>query len=184
MGLPAWQTASAVRLSFGPAADEAFIAAACERIRACGRSLRESCLLPSAPKSLPPEGLTRFIVDGACCYLLADAASRRCVVVDPLPELTERLGALLRCQRYTLAAVLDTHSHGDHASSAADLRAALPELMDDAGPLDALGWPQDASCDSATACSRACPSPATPPIPPPTCCTKRRACAWPSSATP
>jgi cysteine desulfurase len=144
MGLPAWQTASAVRLSFGPAADDAFIAAACERIRACGRSLRESCLLPSAPKSLPPEGLTRFIVDSACCYLLADAASRRCVVVDPLPELTERLAALLRCQCYTLAAVLDTHSHGDHASSATDLRAALSELMDDAGPVDALGWPVDA----------------------------------------
>ena len=144
MGLPAWQTASAVRLSFGPAADEPFIAAACERIRACGRSLRESCLLPSVPRTLPPEGLTRFIVDGACCYLLADAASRRCVVVDPLPELTERLAGLLRCQQYTLAAVLDTHSHGDHASSAAALRAALPDLMDDAGPLDALGWPADA----------------------------------------
>src|SRR5213076_740987 len=86
MGLPAWQTASAVRLSFGPAANEAFIDAACDRIRACGRSLRDSCLLPSAPKALPPEGLTRFVVDGACCYLLADAASRRCVVVDPLPE--------------------------------------------------------------------------------------------------
>ena len=144
MGLAAWQTASAVRLSFGPAADEAFIAEACERIRACGRSLRESCLVPSEPKALPPGGLTRFVVDGACCYLLADAASRRCVVVDPLPELTGRLADLLRCQRYTLAAVLDTHSHGDHASSVGDLRAALSELMDGAGPLDALGWPRDA----------------------------------------
>ena len=144
MGLPDWQTASAVRLSFGPAADAAFVAAACERIRACGRSLRDSCLLPSVPRTLPPEGLTRFIVDGACCYLLADAASRRCVVVDPLPELTDRVAALLRCQRYTVAAVLDTHSHGDHASSAADLRAALPDLMDDARPLDPLGWPCDA----------------------------------------
>ena len=143
MGLPAWQTASAVRLSFGPAADDAFIDEACARIRACGRSLRDSCLVPSEPKTLPPEGLTRFIVDGACCYLLADAASRRCVVIDPLPELTTRLADLLHCQRYTLAAVLDTHSHGDHASSAADLRAALAELMDDAGPLDALGWPAD-----------------------------------------
>jgi cysteine sulfinate desulfinase/cysteine desulfurase-like protein/glyoxylase-like metal-dependent hydrolase (beta-lactamase superfamily II)/rhodanese-related sulfurtransferase len=144
MGLPAWQTAAAVRLSFGPAADEAFIAEACARIRACGRSLRESCLLPSEPGQLPAEGLTRFIVDGACCYLVADAASRRCVVIDPLPELTPRLATLLRCQRYTLAAVLDTHSHGDHASSAADLRAALVDLMDDAGPLDGLGWPQGA----------------------------------------
>ena len=144
MGLPEWQTASAVRLSFGPAADDAFIAEACARIRACGRSLRDSCLVPSEPKALPPDGLTRFIVDGACCYLLADAASRRCVVVDPLPELTERLAGLLRCQRYTLAAVLDTHSHGDHASSAGELRAAVSELIDGAGPLDPLGWPLDA----------------------------------------
>lgn len=144
MGLPDWQAASAVRLSFGAAADEAFIAEACERIRACGRSLRESCLVPSEPKALPPGGLTRFIVDGACCYLLADAASRRCVVIDPLPELTARLADLLHCQRYTLSAVLDTHSHGDHASSAGDLRAALADLSDDVGPLDGLGWPQDA----------------------------------------
>ena len=142
MGLPAWQTASAVRLSFGPASDAAFIAEACERIRACGRSLRESCLLPDGPRHLPAEGLTRFVVDGACCYLLADAASRRCVVVDPLPELTERLADLLHCQDYAIAAVLDTHSHGDHASSAGALRAALADLMEDAGPLDALGWPE------------------------------------------
>jgi len=143
MGLPAWQAASAVRLSFGPASDHAFITEACERIRACGRSLRESCLLPSGPRQLPAEGLSRFVVDGACCYLLADAASRRCVVVDPLPELTERLADLLHCQRYTLAAVLDTHSHGDHASSAGDLRHALADLLEDTGPLDHLGWPQD-----------------------------------------
>ena len=144
MGLPAWQTASAVRLSFGPASDDAFITEACERIRACGRSLRESCLLPSGPKRLPAEGLTRFIVDGACCYLLSDAASRRCVVIDPLPELTTRLADLLHCQRYTLAAVLDTHSHGDHASSAAELRGVLADLMEDGHAPDALGWPQGA----------------------------------------
>jgi cysteine sulfinate desulfinase/cysteine desulfurase-like protein/glyoxylase-like metal-dependent hydrolase (beta-lactamase superfamily II)/rhodanese-related sulfurtransferase len=144
MGLPGWQAASAVRLSFGPAVDAAFIDEACARIRACGRSLRECCLVPTEPKALPPGGLTRFVVDGACCYLLADAASRRCVVIDPLPELTGRLADLLRCQRYTLAAVLDTHSHGDHASSAAELRAALEDQLDDAGPPDALGWPGQA----------------------------------------
>ena len=144
MGLPAWQTASAVRLSFGPAADDDFIAEACERIRACGTSLRECCLVPSQPRMLAADGLTRFIVDGACCYLLADAASRRCVVIDPLPELSTRLADLLRCQGYTLAAVLDTHSHGDHASSADELRAALADQMDAIGPLESLGWPEGA----------------------------------------
>ena len=66
MGLPSWQTASAVRLSFGPAADDDFIDQACERIRACGQSLRECCLVPSQPRTLAADGLTRFIVDGAC----------------------------------------------------------------------------------------------------------------------
>jgi cysteine sulfinate desulfinase/cysteine desulfurase-like protein/glyoxylase-like metal-dependent hydrolase (beta-lactamase superfamily II)/rhodanese-related sulfurtransferase len=140
MGLPAWQTASAVRLSFGPVADAAFIDEACARIRICGDSLRESCLDPSAPgQALPADGLTRFIVDGACCYLLADAASRRAVVIDPLPELTERLGQWLRCQDYELAGVLDTHSHGDHASSALELLEAAGQSR---GDVDGLGWPR------------------------------------------
>ncbi|KQV49290.1 cysteine desulfurase [Pelomonas sp. Root1217] len=139
MGLPAWQTASAVRLSFGPVADTAFIDEACARIRVCGESLRESCLDPNAPgQALPADGLTRFVVDGACCYLLADAASRRAVVIDPLPELTERLAQWLTCQGYELAAVLDTHSHGDHASSAPELLAAAGRVR---GDVDGLGWP-------------------------------------------
>lgn len=141
MGLPAWQTAASVRLSFGPVVDRSFIDEACARIRVCGESLRESCLDPSAPgQALPADGLTRFAVDGACCYLLADASSRRAVVVDPLPELTERLAQWLRCQGYALAAVLDTHSHGDHDSSAGDLWQAIQH---EAGAVDALGWPRD-----------------------------------------
>ncbi|MBW8848649.1 MAG: aminotransferase class V-fold PLP-dependent enzyme [Burkholderiales bacterium] len=140
MGLPAWQTASSVRLSFGPVADRAFIDEACARIRICGESLRDSCLDPNAPsQALPADGLTRFIVDGACCYLLADADSRRAVVIDPLPELTERLAQWLRCQNYELAAVLDTHSHGDHASSASELLAAVRQHR---GDVDGLGWPR------------------------------------------
>ncbi|MGM9480639.1 aminotransferase class V-fold PLP-dependent enzyme [Roseateles sp. NT4] len=142
MGLPAWQTASAVRLSFGPVADAGFVDEACARIRICGESLRESCLDPSAPgQALPADGLTRFVVDGACCYLLADAASRRAVVIDPLPELTERLAQWLNCQEYELAAVLDTHSHGDHASSAPELLAAAGRAR---GDVDGLGWPRGA----------------------------------------
>ncbi|PZP28532.1 MAG: cysteine desulfurase [Roseateles depolymerans] len=144
MGLPEWQTASAVRLSIGPLADEALIQEACARIRVCGESVRDHCLDPTVSGAVrPADGLTRFVVDGACCYVLADAASRRCVVVDPLPELTERLAQWLRCQGYTLAAVLDTHSHGDHESSAAALRAAAGDALA-AGAVDALGWPQGA----------------------------------------
>ncbi|RIX76417.1 aminotransferase class V-fold PLP-dependent enzyme [Acidovorax cavernicola] len=145
MGLPAWQSASAVRLSFGPATDDGFIDEACARISQCGVSLRESCLSTTPQDhALPPDRLTRFVVDGACCYLLADADSRRCVVIDPLPELTGQLTQWLGCHGYTLAAVLDTHSHGDHASSAPVLRAAVPPSQREPGPVDALGWPEGA----------------------------------------
>ena len=41
MGLPDWQAAGAVRLSIGPAADQALVDEACKRIRACGAALRE-----------------------------------------------------------------------------------------------------------------------------------------------
>lgn len=143
MGLPDWQTTASLRLSFGPCADAAFIDAACTRIRRCGDALRASCLAPGAAggQVLPAEGLTRFAVQGACCYVLTDAASRRAVVIDPLPELTEPLAQWLRCQGHALAAVLDTHSHGDHASAAAALRAALQQPAAEVG---ALGWPQGA----------------------------------------
>ncbi|MDH0866904.1 aminotransferase class V-fold PLP-dependent enzyme, partial [Mitsuaria sp. GD03876] len=146
MGLPAWRAASAVRLSFGAADAEATIDEACRRLRDCGASLRATCQMP-APDENPqaPELLTRFVVDGACCYVVADAASRRCAVIDPLPELTATLSQWMRCRGLTLAAVLDTHSHGDHASSAQTLRDAVPELLaEDAWPerIDALGWPR------------------------------------------
>ena len=143
MGLPAWQTASALRLSFGPAAEPAFIAEACRRLRDCAAALRGNCLTPStdAGGGRPLDGITRYSVAGACCYVLADAASRQAVVIDPLPELTEPLARLLSCQGYTLSALLDTHSHGDHASSAAELRAALPPDLLAPGEVDALGWP-------------------------------------------
>lgn len=144
MGLSAWQTASAVRMSFGPMADADFIEEACTRIRACGDALRRNCISPrDQTQALPAEGVTRFVVDGACCYLLMDAASRRCVVIDPLPELTGHLTQLLSCMGHKVAAVLDTHSHGDHASSADDLRAALRTQLEPC-IVDALGWPQNA----------------------------------------
>lgn len=142
MGLPEWQTASAVRLSFDAMATSQMIVEACTRIRSCGESLRSSCLTPEPSECLmPPELVTRFSVDGACCYLVADPATRRCVVIDPLPELTEQLAHWFKCRCYILAAALDTHSHGDHASSAQALREALPALLSEAYDCDPLGWP-------------------------------------------
>ena len=147
MGLPAWQCASAVRLSFGPADDAGFIARACERLRACGQVLRDSCLVAGTPGTgRVADGVQRFMVDGACCYLLSDAASRRCVVIDPLPALTDTLAHRLQCQGLHLVAVLDTHSHGDQASAAAALRAAVPAAQQSTDAIDGLGWPLRADC--------------------------------------
>lgn len=108
MGLPAWQAAGAVRLSFGPADNADLIERACTRIRACGSALRASGLADDGPATKTPGLLTRFGVDGACCYLVADAASRRCVVIDPLPELNERITQWLRRHGHTVVAVLTT----------------------------------------------------------------------------
>jgi cysteine sulfinate desulfinase/cysteine desulfurase-like protein/rhodanese-related sulfurtransferase len=49
MDIPLWRAASAVRLSFGPHVDDAFIDAACERIRRCGMAIQ------AAPTVLSPE---------------------------------------------------------------------------------------------------------------------------------
>ncbi|MFH7042557.1 aminotransferase class V-fold PLP-dependent enzyme [Paucibacter sp. JuS9] len=137
MGLPESQTASAVRLSFGPAAEEAFINEACERIRVCGDTLRENCLAPSGNQALIGDGITRFLMDGECCWLVADAGSRRCVVIDPQPALADRLAQQLRCQGYPLVAVLQTGSQDEGAQA---LRAAIPELLaEEGGDAWALG---------------------------------------------
>lgn len=144
MGLAAWRSSSAVRMSFGPATEEVLIDAACARILACGASLRESCLTNALQgHSNPADLITRYVVDGAVCYLVADAATRRCVVIDPLPELTQQLAQWIRCRSYVLAAVLDTHSHGDHASSAQGLWEVLPAILSEPSACDALGWPLD-----------------------------------------
>lgn len=142
MSLPAWQTESAVRLSFGAADGATLIDEACTRLRACGEALRATCQSEGAQEDGgPAELLTRFVVDGACCYIVADAGSRRCVVIDPLPQLTQRLAQWIRCRQFVLAAVLDTHSHGDHASSAQALRDALSPSLIEPGAFDVLGWP-------------------------------------------
>ncbi|RJF96830.1 aminotransferase class V-fold PLP-dependent enzyme [Noviherbaspirillum cavernae] len=141
MGIPAARAASAIRLSFGPAATLHDIAAACERIRACGAALRRSCRLPSANADTAPQhGLTQLVADQACTWLLADAASRSCVIIDPVPQLSARLEAYVRCQNHRVLAILDTRAHAPHESARAALAATLADCMA-AGNVDAFGWP-------------------------------------------
>jgi cysteine desulfurase len=149
MQLAPWQAASAVRLSFGGADPQDMIDEACRRIRACGRTMRDTCQLPMALSENPGPTpmLTRFVVDGACCYIVADDESKSCVVVDPLPPLTATLARWITCRRFSLRAVLATHGHADQPASASDLLAAAAAAVDPAYAScerDALGWPTGA----------------------------------------
>ncbi|MEH3085697.1 MAG: aminotransferase class V-fold PLP-dependent enzyme [Xylophilus ampelinus] len=108
MGLPAWQTSSAVRLSFGPAADDDFIDDACARIRACGASWRAVGAPCGVDQPEAADGIVRLQAGEACCYLLADEAARTCVAVDPVPPLDERVREWAVQRGYRLAAALRT----------------------------------------------------------------------------
>ncbi|MEO5933706.1 MAG: aminotransferase class V-fold PLP-dependent enzyme [Duganella sp.] len=136
MGVPLWRSAGAIRMSFGPLADEATISAARARIERCGAALRAACLIPSERAAVPHDGLLQLGVEGACCWLVLDAAASACVVIDPLPEMTSRIASYVRCQNYRVLAVVGT--------SAGAGRQPLVEALGGhyaAGPVDEYGWP-------------------------------------------
>ena len=58
-------------------------------------------------------------------YLLADAASREAVLIDPVFEQAGRDAALLAELSFHLVCTLDTHVHADHVTGAALLRRRL-----------------------------------------------------------
>jgi cysteine desulfurase len=138
MRLPAWRSAAAIRMSFGPMADAGFVDAACERIARCGEALRASCLIPSALPSDSAGGVIQLAADGACSWLVLDADSRSCAIIDPREALLERIAALVRCQGYRVRAILGT---GPAGPARAHLAAALGGQLDRAASDDALGWP-------------------------------------------
>jgi cysteine desulfurase len=139
MGLPAWRCGAALRMSFGPMADDAFIDAACARIEACGAALRESCLLPYGLGGAQHDGVIQLSSGGACSYLVLDGAGRSCVVIDPLEALAGRIARFAHSQHLQVSAVLATDP--ERARAAAGLFAALGRYAP-AGCTDALGWPQ------------------------------------------
>ena len=114
MQVPQWRASSAIRLSFGPLIDAATVTAACARIERCGEALRSSCLLPSALAPSPQDGVIQLSIDGQCTWLLSDAASASCVVIDPVAALVPRLAAFIRCQHLALRAIVHTTAPADH----------------------------------------------------------------------
>lgn len=138
MGAPDWRSQSAIRLSFGPATTAETIQQACQRIEEAARALRQSCLLlVDTQEDIDSEldGVVQLRFDQQCCYLIIDKAARELVVIDPVPELAERIQRLVQCQHYHVQAILTTQPCGE--GSARTMLAAV--LGTELG--DAVGWP-------------------------------------------
>ncbi len=149
MALPHWRSSSALRLSFGPLTAQEEIDRGCQIIRECAIALQHTCLLDSpgpfeAPENLR-DGIIQFRTGPANSWLIAHRANRKCIVIDPCEATVERMESYIRCQKLSVVAVLDTHSHGDHTSAQSTLKkiltdfspSPLPHLQD----VDDLGWP-------------------------------------------
>ncbi|WKE66953.1 aminotransferase class V-fold PLP-dependent enzyme [Gallaecimonas kandeliae] len=143
MGLPAWQSEAAVRLSFGPAMTQEQVDQACVRILEAAEALKHSCRHPQqAHTDEKIQGLVQLKSGADCCYLLV--AGDQCVIVDPVSPLTERLVQIIQCQDLKVIAILDSHGHGDHQSAAPQLRARLGGSLEEQ-QVDHLGWPRHAA---------------------------------------
>lgn len=109
MGLPAWRSSSAVRMSFGPLVSEEIIDEACARIERCGQALRAGGLLDAPGTAADaPEGVLQLSLAGNHTWLLLDAPSRQCIVIDHQDELGERIDSLLHSHGYQVAARVST----------------------------------------------------------------------------
>lgn len=143
MGLPAWRTGGAVRLSFGPLATDDFIDEACARIRRCGQAARRPALAPST-FSGEKRGLLQLSEPsggGRHGWLLFDMDAGTCVAIDPPAGMAARLAAQVQSSGLRMLTVLGTHADPVAADARAVLRAALGLAPVDAGT---LGWPRDA----------------------------------------
>jgi rhodanese-related sulfurtransferase len=132
MGLPVWRSAGAVRLSIGPLADDAFVDAACARIRRCGEALRTSPFGGGHP------GVMQVGGDGRHGWIVFDAGT--CIVIDPPREQAGRIAALVRDADLSVLAVTGSGTDPDGAAARAALRLALVDGQAEAGPPD---WPAE-----------------------------------------
>ena len=101
MGLPDWQAASAVRLSFGAADSAAFVQEACARLRACGEALRDGRVLDDAARAA-------LEMDAPAVRQALQAAARPLVVdVREADEQSQQPVAGLAAEQVPLSALAD-----------------------------------------------------------------------------
>ena len=110
MGLPAWRAASAIRMSFGPATQAAWITRACERILQCGQAITQTePWHPPADLAIPIDLQVRQVrAEGNNSWILPDASGTHCVVIDPHPETLPALQRELGRLPHAVTAVLMT----------------------------------------------------------------------------
>lgn len=142
MGIPAWQSEAAIRMSFGPAMTQEEVSRACQRIEQSAMALGHSCLMSQhhIDDKAPLSGLIQFKVGGSCTWLYVDADDKSAIVIDPLSQVSDRINTLIECQQLNLVAVIDTHGHADHESS----RNVIADKHLAAQSIDHLGWPDNA----------------------------------------
>ena len=103
MGLPEERCANAVRMSFGPLADDAFIEAACARILRCGRALQAP---PPAPCPVTGSGIPSSVP--------AAAAPGRAAGI-PMPCGVDGKGLARFLERHPDALLVDVREACEHA---------------------------------------------------------------------
>ena len=75
-------------------------------------------------KSIGPLQVVTFAHPQGCRgYLIADAASKEALALDPHLDLVNNMAERLAAEGWTLRAVVDTHTHADHPSGAGALAA-------------------------------------------------------------
>jgi glyoxylase-like metal-dependent hydrolase (beta-lactamase superfamily II)/rhodanese-related sulfurtransferase len=88
---------------------------------------------PSPPTTDPAPLVRQIPTQGRAClsYLIADPESRLAVVVDPRRDQVDTYLDLLKREGFRLEMVIDTHTHADHLSGAAELarRLGVPYAM-------------------------------------------------------
>lgn len=119
MQLEPWRAAGAVRLSFGPMADAAFIDLACDRLARCGQALRQTGT---------DTGIVQMTSGSHCTWLLLDSASRSCIVIDPLPVLADRVDSFARSHACDIVAAISTKGSAGWPQRSSRVRAGSGEL--------------------------------------------------------
>lgn len=143
MGLEAWRSQGAIRLSFGPAMTALECQQACVAIRALAQVVCKHCLVltdATPTLELHASGLMQLKHEALCSYLLICAAGREVIVIDPVLPLASRIANIIQGHGLEVKAILDTHLHRDHASARQELLALLGQ-GGLAGQCDVLGWP-------------------------------------------